>query len=307
MNSNKKLGFNQLKALIKFNQDHPQLDEDTNYKERMAPIIAIDEEVSALVPKQEESSKQETEQKQVSRGKLETSILTCVDLLMSYGYLKQFLPFSTLEGYTKSQLRSSSALDLLARANNLRNLIGKYPDESAAAGCGPELKQNLVNDIAEFDGNAGSPKEFRLQHNQINQTIDDELSRFQSLLNNVLKRYMRSVYQKKDAALYAAFLQAIEVDAIPRYQRSLQGTLTDSRNGNPLTKVMVSVDGQKPVAKGGAKGGYFFQNLKAGEHELVFSLKAYQKVVKRIVILPNETYQLDVVLSPIEIEEVSMA
>ena len=67
----------------------------------------------------------------------------------------------------------------------------------------------------------------------------------------------------------------------------------------------VSIDGGKPMTMGGEKGGYFIQNLSAGEHEITFSLKAYQTVVKKLLILPDQTLELNIKLTPIEIEEAS--
>jgi len=47
--------------------------------------------------------------------------------------------------------------------------------------------------------------------------------------------------------------------------------------GEPVRLVRISIDGQKPVVKGGDKGGYFIQNLPPGQHKLVFTRQAYQE------------------------------
>lgn len=70
-----------------------------------------------------------------------------------------------------------------------------------------------------------------------------------------------------------------------------------------MKNVRISVDGAKPVIKCGTKGGYFFQNLTPGEHHLTFSRKSYESVTVNILIVPDQTATLNVVLKYIEIEE----
>ena len=88
-------------------------------------------------------------------------------------------------------------------------------------------------------------------------------------------------------------MNAIELDAIPKRKRAITGHFTNEA-GESVRLVRVSIDGQKPITKGGDKGGYFIQNLPPGQHNLVFTRQAYQVEARRVLIVPDETLILNI-------------
>jgi len=67
--------------------------------------------------------------------------------------------------------------------------------------------------------------------------------------------------------------------------------------------IRISVDGKKPLIKGGENGGYHYNSFPAGKHVLTFSRKSFKTVTKTILIVPDHSLQLDIVLPFVEIEE----
>ena len=303
MNNKQKAQLNQGKELNKLNSDYPVLAEDANYMAIVTPMLTLYSEVSDLAPQQEESSKQETEQKQISKVSLEENCLRISDLMVSYGYLKEFAPFKTIANCSKSCLAGFSAIDLIIHSQYLRNLIDEHQQESTDAGVSPELKQNLVDSTADFQSKQNDPKDFISQQKAITNQIDVKLERFQELLDFSLNRYMRSKYEKANPELYNAYRVAVDLDLPKGRMHLIKGVFTDANTGEPVKSVMVSIDGEKPVYHGGNRGKYFIQNLSSGEHELTFSRKPYQTVVRNVLTYPDKCIEVNVEFTPIEIEE----
>ena len=127
-------------------------------------------------------------------------------------------------------------------------------------------------------------------------------------VNDSLKVYMRTKYQKSTPELYIYFVNAIEIDAIARRKRAITGNFTNEA-GESVRLVRVSIDGQKAMIKGGDKGGYFIQNLTPGQHDLVFSRQAYQVETRNVLIVPDETLILNIefILENIDAPELAEA
>ena len=71
----------------------------------------------------------------------------------------------------------------------------------------------------------------------------------------------------------------------------------------PVRRVRISVDGKKPLIKGGENGGYHYNSFPAGKHVLTFSRKSFKTVTKTILIVPDRSLELDIVMPFVEIEE----
>lgn len=303
MNNKQKAQLNQGKELNKLNSDYPVLAEDANYMAIVTPMLTLYSEVSDLAPQQEESSKQETEQKQISKVSLEENCLRITDLMVSYGYLKEFAPFKTIANCSKSCLAGFSAIDLIIHSQYLRNLIDEHQQESTDAGVSPELKQNLVDSTADFQSKQNDPKDFISQHKAITNQIDVKLERFQELLDFSLNRYMRSKYEKANPELYNAYRVAVDLDLSKGKVHALKGVFTDSVTGEPVKSVLISIDGGKAVMHAKQSGKYFIPSLNSGEHEFTFSRKPYQTVVRNVLTYPDKCIEMNIEFTPIEIEE----
>ena len=103
--------------------------------------------------------------------------------------------------------------------------------------------------------------------------------------------------------LVKPFVQAIDVDTLPSQRRPLQGHITDEKGQPVRPRANFSVDGKKSLIKGGENGGYYFNSFPAGKHVLTFSRKSFKMITKTILIVPDHSLQLDIVLQFIEIED----
>jgi len=82
---------------------------------------------------------------------------------------------------------------------------------------------------------------------------------------------------------------------------------SNTKTGESIRNVRISIDGKKAVTHRGKQGGFYIQTLSAGEHELRFSKKGYLDVVMQVVVLPEHTLQLDVKLEAVETDKPVMA
>ena len=299
--------FNCLKRLMKFDADSPKLVDDLQYQGIMTVLKANYARLLTLIPLQEDRGKGLTLKKQQSRLNLFDVLIRIVDLLKSYGFVNKFDSFTGIKNCSSSQLRNCSAGDLIVRSRYLSNLITAHATESVDAGVTPELNLMLTDATSVFSDSLNMPKDFRIKHHDITMEIDRLVFDSQDLLKNGLLPYMRSTYQKSDPELYQAFVNSIEMDAIPTQQRALQGKMINAISKEPLKNVKIFIDDNKPIVRGGEKGVFYIQNLLAGEHTVRFELKAFQTFENRILVLPGITYELNVELMPNEIEEPALA
>jgi len=308
MNTNEIKQYRQMKDLVEFGeQNQTKLGEDTTFTQVMTTINGIKTEFDNLIPVLGIKSKSETEEKQLSRNKLEKICFSLSGLLVSYGNLKSIEIFRNISGYTMTNLQRVPSEQVLLYAQKLQGICVDNAEDATLAGIDEEARTALSAAIADFDQKINDPQEFRIQHRELRKSINQKLEQYNDLLNNVLKLYMRSKYAESDAALYQDFLSSIEIPGSMVRTRAIQGIFTDTVNGKPIRRVRVSIDGQKPQVKGGEKGGYFIANLSPGMHEITFSRSAYITVVKKLVLLPDQPIVLDVAFTPVQIEEASIS
>ena len=295
--------YRQLQKLIAFKQaNEAKLAENALVLQMFTDMEGIYTAVTELLAQQDRTGKALTEKKTATIDALIDICVDCHDFLASYGNYKGFVVFSNIEGCKRTQLKRSRDEEVIVTARKLKAIMEEYPDETTESGVSAEKKTAFDNAIDAAQDVVEIPQEFRRSQHEVTLKIDAKLDDARRIYNDAMKDHMRTKYEDSDPDLYSAFVQAADVDAIAKRQRALQGTITKA-NGEPMRNVRVSVDGQKPVIKGGKKGGYFFQNLTPGQHELVFSRKAYQTVKHTIIIEPDHCLQLDVVMHLIEIEE----
>lgn len=301
MNKSQAREYFQALSLLKLENNHSLLQDDMFYQKVMRQIISCINRLEKFKLIQNNNGYPSIA-KQQYRQKNEDICYQIVNLMKSYAYFYHFIPFVHLDGFGKNQLYKYSGLKLLIKSGYLKNFIQKYPKESLEAGIDKVLCEQLDCAIADFDKELNSTQNYRDDIKCATQIIRNELNAYHQLLNKVLNPYMESKYKMNKPEVYADFKQTIKMSKIPRRKRALQGRITDPE-GRPLHRVRVSVDGKKAVVKRGTKGNYFFRNLTNTVHELSFSCDTYNVETRKIVIYQGRTTILDIILYPIETEE----
>src|SRR5690606_30885184 len=89
-------------------------------------------------------------------------------------------------------------------------------------------------------------------------------------------------------------------------QATITGRVTDGRSLQPLSGVMVEVEGLRLTAVGDADGRYLLQQVPAGTHTVVARLIGYT-LVRQTVTVPAEgrvTLDFELQIAPIALDEV---
>jgi hypothetical protein len=294
MNVNQERILRQVQSLLLFRQTYKEtLDLDPFATQMFDRVQVIYDNVVALSAKQDRSGKSLTDQKNNAILTVIDTCVDCADLMSSYGHFQKFDPFATIENCKKTQLIHAREEEALIHIRKLIGVMDENPEQTTAAGVTDELKQKLITELDAASKLLDVPKEYRIILREITAKIDRSLNEYKGILNDSLKPYIRSKYQKTNVELYISFANAIELDAIPQRKRAITGHFTNEA-GEPVRMVDVAIDEQKAVKKGGNKGGYFVQNLPPGQHNLVFTRQAYQEEARRVLIVPEETLILDI-------------
>jgi hypothetical protein len=293
----------QMRSFLTFKKEHEtEIAENPLLVKMATDIESIEKSISELLGQQDRNSKALTQEKSSKINDLiELTVKVC-EVMSSYGNYTNFKVFTNIEGCSKTELSRCRDVEVLIRAERVVMIMEENPTEVTEATISAEDITALKAAIAAAQAVIDIPQEFRRSQHDITVKLEDGLERYRNIMNNSLKDYMRSKYQQSNPDLYSAFALAVDVDAIPKRKKALVGTILDEK-GAPVRKVRVSVDGSKPVIRGGKKGGFNFQNLTPGEHQLTFSRKSYQSVTVNILIVPDKTTTLDVVLNTIKVEE----
>ena len=293
----------QMRSFLAFKKDHEKEIAENSLLVKMATDIEnIEISISELLGQQDRNSKALTQEKSSKIDYLIGLLVKNCEVMSSYGNYVNFNVFTNIEGCSKTELSRCRDVEVLIRADKVVAIMDENPDQVTEATITAEDIAALKDAIVAAQAVIDIPQEFRKSQHKITLAIEEALDTYRQIMNDSLKDYMRSKYQESKPEFYDAFTTAVEMDAISQRKRALVGSIKDS-NGKPMRNVRVSVDGAKPVIKGGKKGGYFFQNLTAGEHQLTFSRKSYQSVTVNILIVPDQTTTLDVVMNYIEVEE----
>ena len=303
MNNHQIKTYRQLLNSLGFYKVHEaQLADNPLALQMFADLGPLNSEISELLAQQDRNGKALTEQKQVTVNTLIDMSVNCYDLLFSYGNYKDFAVFTNIKGCKKSDLKRSRDEDVIIHANKLKTIMEAYPNETLASGVTAEKQTALDTAITAAQDVIDIPQEFRKKQHEITLVLNEKLETFKKILNGSLKGNMSSFYAESNPQLHTAFVQAIDIDALPKQKRPLKGRITDE-NGQPVRRVRISVDGKKPLIKGGENGGYHFNSFPAGKHVLTFSRKSFKTVTKTILIVPDHSLQLDIVMPFVEIEE----
>ena len=307
MNVNQESVLRQVQNLLLFRSTYKEsLDLDPLATQMFDRVQVIYDNILALSAKQDRSGKSLTDQKSNAMNTVIDTCVDCADFMSSYGHFQNFDPFVKIENCKRTQLTHAREEEALIHMRKLVDVMDDNPEQTISSGVSDELKQKLITEIFKVSNLLDVPKEYRIVHRDITANIDTSLTEYKGILNDSLKAYMRTKYQKSTPALYIAFVNAIELDAIPQRKRVITGKFTN-KAGDPIRLVRVSIDGQKAISKGGNKGGYFIQNLPAGQHSLVFTRKAYLVETRNVLIVPDETLILNIEFILENIDEPELA
>lgn len=83
---------------------------------------------------------------------------------------------------------------------------------------------------------------------------------------------------------------------------TLRGFVTDSTNGESVIYANCIIQGTVSGSPTDTKGYYFIPSIPAGKHTLIISHLNYKKKIIQVVIKPNKITQVDVQLSPVNLE-----
>jgi len=302
MNANQERILRQAQNMLQFRQTYEEsLKLDPLATQMFDRVQVIYDNLLALSAKQDRSGKALTDQKNKAMNIVIDKAVDCSELMSSYGHFVHFDPFVEIQNCKRTQLAHAREEEALTHIRKLLDVMDDNPEQTIAAGVTEDLKLALTTALDAATKSLDIPKDYRIIIREITSKIDRSAKEYKGILNDSLKGYMRTKYQKSNPELYISFVNAIEMDAIPKRKRAIVGTFSNEA-GEPVRLVRVSIDGQKAVVKGGDKGGYFIQNLAPGQHNLVFTRQAYQEEARRVLIVPDETLQLDIVFTLIEIE-----
>ncbi|MCZ4696184.1 carboxypeptidase regulatory-like domain-containing protein [Ancylomarina euxinus] len=294
MDKHQTLTYYQALSLLKLEDKLDELKQDAFYQK---VILKVRDHVTRIedFKKNQETSRYITLSKQEHRETLEVICFQISNGLKYQGFINDFVPFRDLKGYGKNQLYKYSGLNLLNKSKYLLVFTQKYGKEVEDAELDTALMKNLAKAISDFEKLLEKPQNHIESVKKATAAISDELRAYSLLLNRVIKPYMYSKYEQTQPEIYSRFLISLKGNKISKRKRALIGRITDT-NGNLLHRVRVSVDGKKPEVKRGTKGNYFYKNMTNGSHQLKFSCKGYEPILKEVLILASQTTRLNVVM-----------
>ncbi|WP_321515670.1 hypothetical protein [Marinifilum fragile] len=304
MNSSEKLNFRQLQKLVAFKKAN----EEALKLNPLLWLMLEDAEgfynrIADLMVKDEKSSKALTQEKEVIFESLTADSVVTNDMLISYGNYKKFIPFMSIQGCSKTDLKRARDEDVISNVQSMIAEIEAHPTESVEAGVSEERKLALIAKVDEAIAVVHGPEKFRLEQHDVNVQIDAELEGYRKLLNDSIKPNMRANYADSNPDLYKAFLNAIHTDTLPKKTKVITGSFKNEK-GEPVSDVWIQLDEEKPVKKGGKKGQFYFYNVAAGQHSLVFTKESY-KQEKRVFMLEADHcmhFDITFILEEVQVE-----
>jgi len=295
MNNVEKSIYEQLQKLIAFKNEHEE-------ELKLVPLLwlmledalAYYTRLALLIQEEDKSSKVLTQEKEKTFEELIAEAANLEGMLTSYGNYKEFIPFKNIEDCKKSDLTRARDEEVITNVQGMLTVMKDSPIERAEAGISDERLAAFEAKITAASDILYAPGKFRLQQHDINVKIDEELDGFKTLLNDSLKPNVRSNYADSNPDLYKAFLNAIHTDALPTKTKVITGSFKNE-SGEPVSDVWVQLDEEKPVKKGGKKGQFYFYNVSAGQHSLLFTKESYKQEKRVFMLEADHTMNFDII------------
>ncbi|WP_157471561.1 hypothetical protein [Marinifilum fragile] len=304
MNNNEKATFEQLIRLIAFkNENEEELKLVPLLWAMLEDAVAYHTDIALKVQEEEKTSKVLTQNKEDIFDDLIADAANIEGMLSSYGNYKKFVPFQKIEDCKKSDLTKARDEKVISSVEKMITVMKDAPAERAEAGITDERLIALEAKHAAALDILFGPEEFRLRQKDLNKEIDSELKAFKRLLCDSIKPNMRSNFADTNPDLYNAFRNAIHTDALPKKTKVITGNFKNEK-GEPVSDVWIQLDEEKPIKKGGKKGQFYFYNVAAGQHSLVFTKESY-KQEKRVFMLEADHcmhFDITFILEEVQVE-----
>jgi len=295
MNNTEKSIYEQLQKLIAFKNEHEEelklvpllwlmLEDAVTYYTSLAVLILEEDRNSSVL----------TQKKEITFEDLINEAVTIEDMLTSYGNYKGFIPFINIKDCKKSVLNKARDEEVITNVQSMLSVMKDSPTERAEAGISDERLAAFEAKITAAADIMYGPEEFRLQQRDLNAKISNELNGFKALLNDSIKPNVRANFADSNPDLYHAFLNAIHTDALPTKTKVITGSFKNE-SGEPVSDVWVQLDEEKPVKKGGKKGQFYFYNVSAGQHSLLFTKESYKQEKRVFMLEADHTMNFDII------------
>lgn len=300
MNRKVKIAYEQLKSLTEFKEKH----EDKLKLNALTWKMFEDSEVmlnriEALLIEEDKNEKVATLEKNKTFEELETEGYILFYLLTSYGNYTNFIPFKTIEGCSKWELKKAPDIVVLTNLQTMKSTMDDHVAEVTEAGITPERKREFETLLLKADDLVNEPQKYRQQQTVVIDKQKEEMESFRNLLKNSLKTNIIANFSETDPDLVREFLDSIHVYSPKRRKRVLTGYMTN-QNGEPVRNVWISIDGEKPVKRGGVRGNFFFYNISPGRHSIEFIKDSYVSITKNIVLEADKTLHLNIVFELVQ-------
>ncbi|WP_282126270.1 carboxypeptidase-like regulatory domain-containing protein [Marinifilum flexuosum] len=291
MNNNEKVIFEQLIAFKNENEEELKL--VPLLWAMLEDAVAYHTDIALKVKEEEKTSKVLTQNKEDIFDDLILDTANVEGMLSSYGNYKKFVPFQKIEHCKKSELIRTKDEDILTNVDKMITVIKDAPAERAEAGITDERLAALEAKYAAALDILFGPVNFRLRQKDLNKEIETELKAFRRLLCDSIKPNMHSNFADANPDLYNAFRNAIHTDALPKKTKVITGSFKNEK-GEPVSDVLIQLDEEKPVKKGGEKGQFYFYNVPAGQHSLVFTKESYKQEKRVFMIEADHCMHFDI-------------
>ena len=293
-----------LRRLIDFDLLYQEeLKDDTSYQKVMSILKKCNVNLLSLLPKLEVDNKVKAALKKQKRDELIAFCLPFCKLAKGYGKINSFEAFANLKNFNKSELKRVSNDDFVMKLTFLIDVFTKHTAECVLAGITAEQVNEIQQKLDAFIKIIDDPQKSIEIRKELHRKVNLNCSTVRKQTSQGFIEYMEGAYVNKNKELLQNFKAAISVNESTTRKRAVIGSIVDASNECPLSKVTLTIDKQKPIVRGGAKGKFYIKHLDAGEHNIEFNLAGYQILKKKFIKHEGKTHYLEVKLQSKLVEE----
>jgi len=228
-------------------------------------------------------------------------ILCMNDLLILCGGIKSYAIVANmpqlydLVNYPPSKLEQGRDTLFLAAADII---IGAATDN--LANLAPyNVKQPQIDNAQKSRDNYAAvismPKDQIAERSAARQAAEQLISDTMLLMKNRLDSNMLA-FRTSDPDFYNGYQASRKIDDPPKRHRAIQGKVTVSDSGAPVSNVTIQSSAEVPEKKSGAKGNFFYQTHPVGTYNITFSKAGFQSVTKSVNVIDGERTEVDITL-----------
>ncbi|MCL3782468.1 carboxypeptidase regulatory-like domain-containing protein [Prolixibacteraceae bacterium JC049] len=261
-------------------------------------------ETTALIVEYDASKEPITKQKHKAFKKLKELCAKVAAKMISYGNFNGFESFSEITGCTKSELNHCKQAEVIVHSKKLVTLINAHATEATASGVTEDEKTGLVAAYDEASVLLSKPRKLQIKYKQAREKIRINIDWFVQTQKHTLKGMMQANYAESHPEVYKKYLRTLNPVTPSSTKRCIEGKITNNK-GEPLRAVAITINDEYIGKRGGTKGIFYISNIQPGLQKITFRLDAFQPQTQHVLIYPNTTLKLNVVLEPIPIPEMA--